>query len=72
MECIERKLVTSVLSFYFSLSDNKRVKLKKLRKAQLWSKSVSIDLILSPEPLVNDKDIIVEPIMPTAYCYFTN
>lgn len=72
MECIERKMITSVLSFYFSLSDNKRVNLKKLRKAQLWSKSVSIDLILSPEPLVNDKDIIVEPIMPTAYCYFTN
>ena len=55
MECTEPKLVTSVLFFYLSLSDNKRFNLKKLRKAQLLSKSVSIDLILSSEPLVITK-----------------
>ena len=67
MECTEPKLVTSVLFFYLSLSDNKRFNLKKLRKAQLLSKSVSIDLILSSEPLVQYKDIIVEPIIPAGY-----
>ena len=55
MECNEPELVTSVLFFYLSLSDNKRFNLKKLRKAQLLSKSVSIDLILSSEPLVITK-----------------
>lgn len=67
MECPEPELVTSVLFFYLSLSDNKRFNLKKLRKAQLLSKSVSIDLILSSEPLVQYKDIIVEPIIPAGY-----
>lgn len=55
MECIEPELVTSVSFFYLSLSDNKRFTLKKLRKAQLLSKSISIDLILSFEPLVITK-----------------
>lgn len=66
MECTEPELVTSVLFFYLSLSDNKRFNLKKLRKAQLLSKSVSIDLILSSEPGYY-KDIIVEPIIPAGY-----
>ena len=55
MECIELELIKSVLFFYLSLSDNNRFNLKKLRKVQLLSKSVSTDLILSSESLVITK-----------------